>query len=314
MTNQVKVVYVMGVFRSGSTIFDMLLGNIEGLVSVGELVNVQQYAWINNDYCSCGSTGDKCAFWSKVKQRWVDENDISIEEFIRIQSNIERFKYWPLVYLKSKLFKKSFASYATGIVSLYKIISDENGGNGVVDSSKNPGRALALSMIPDIDFHVIHLVRDGRGVAWSCLKQFDIDVKKGLQIKIAPVSVWKTSFRWMTINASSTIIASLLKTRAIRIKYEDLMDDFEGELSKLGDFLLVDVAGLNHKVKNNEELSVYHTIAGNRVRMNRTIQIKPDYEWISKITKKQNAIFWIVAGFLAKLYGYKTSLKNKSTT
>src|SRR3712207_8630396 len=43
----------------------------------------------------------------------------------------------------------------------------------IVDSSKSPARALALGMVPGIDLYVVHLVRDGRGVATSLRKTLD---------------------------------------------------------------------------------------------------------------------------------------------
>jgi hypothetical protein len=52
-------------------------------------------------------------------------------------------------------------------ILLFTAVARVAGREGVVDSSKNPVQALALSRSTEIDLTILHLMRDARGVAWS---------------------------------------------------------------------------------------------------------------------------------------------------
>jgi hypothetical protein len=47
----VKVVYVIGYGRSGSTVLGVLLGNHPAIACGGELINMVQRAWLTPEYC-----------------------------------------------------------------------------------------------------------------------------------------------------------------------------------------------------------------------------------------------------------------------
>ncbi len=63
-----------------------------------------------------------------------------------------------------------FARYAEYTGALFNAIADLSGADVIVDSSKSPARALALSRTPGLDVRMLHLVRDVRGVAYSLRK------------------------------------------------------------------------------------------------------------------------------------------------
>ena len=76
----------------------------------------------------------------------------------------------------------------------------------LVDSSKNPARALALTMLPDIDLHLLHLVRDPRGYAWSRVKTLAWTANG--ESAPRPTS-WAASaaIRWLSTNLVSEYVA-----------------------------------------------------------------------------------------------------------
>jgi hypothetical protein len=53
---------------------------------------------------------------------------------------------------------------------LYEAIAERAGAEVIVDSSKSPLHARMLSWVPNIDLHVVFLVRDPRSVVFSCSK------------------------------------------------------------------------------------------------------------------------------------------------
>ncbi len=161
----------------------------------------------------------------------------------------------------------------------------------------------------DVDFYVINLVRDGRGVAWSLMKPYKKDPTAGVQKDLKPKPVWRTALFWLVINALSEVSTGrVFKVKKHFVRYEDFVEDTEGTLKKIGDFTGIDFHYVEQAIHAGEALSVGHTIAGNRVRMTGVIRLNPDYGWVKLLPQKDKRIFWSIAGFLAAKYGYKKDM------
>ena len=61
-----RVMYVASWSRSGSTLLDLMLGQIPGFVSVGELRFLWERGVREGQLCGCGAPVPKCPFWSRV--------------------------------------------------------------------------------------------------------------------------------------------------------------------------------------------------------------------------------------------------------
>ena len=62
----IKVVYIAAHNRSGSTLLDRMLGQLDGYVSVGELRQIWVRGLAGNQACGCGLPFHECAFWVEV--------------------------------------------------------------------------------------------------------------------------------------------------------------------------------------------------------------------------------------------------------
>src|SRR5215212_3885570 len=94
----VKVLKIIGLGRSGSTILDIVLGNHPQIESVGEVMNLIRTGWISQEslrgldpkrlrrpLCTCGkrldvpnivdAPAEGCPFWSSVRREWVQRTD-----------------------------------------------------------------------------------------------------------------------------------------------------------------------------------------------------------------------------------------------
>lgn len=63
---KIKVLFIGGYGRSGSTLLDRMLGQMEGFFSAGELRYIWDRSFAENQLCGCGKPFKKCAFWSTV--------------------------------------------------------------------------------------------------------------------------------------------------------------------------------------------------------------------------------------------------------
>ena len=60
------VLYVGGLGRSGSTLLDRMLGRLDDVWSVGELVHLWERGLKENNRCGCGRCFADCPFWRRV--------------------------------------------------------------------------------------------------------------------------------------------------------------------------------------------------------------------------------------------------------
>ncbi|MGB3634443.1 MAG: hypothetical protein WA982_10425, partial [Rubrobacteraceae bacterium] len=64
-----KVLYIVGLGRSGSTILSNSLGQIDGFFSAGEICYIWRQNFIENRLCGCGQPFDKCPVWTQVVKK-----------------------------------------------------------------------------------------------------------------------------------------------------------------------------------------------------------------------------------------------------
>jgi len=69
MQARARIVFIGGYARTGSTLLDRLLGEIDGFASFGELRHVWRRCFIDNQLCGCGRPFRECPFWTAA----VDE-------------------------------------------------------------------------------------------------------------------------------------------------------------------------------------------------------------------------------------------------
>lgn len=306
-----KVIYIAGAGRSGSTVLDTILGNHPEIESLGEVVNAPR-AWENpSEYCACGIVAGNCPFWNDVRSRWkaIGPSIGSVSNWKGLQARYERLRWVYRSYLNKYLQTASFREYAKGIEALYTAIAHKTGKQFIVDSSKNPVRALALTRMKSIELVLIHLIRDGRGVAWSYNKPYKKNPKKGIQFDMLGLPVWRSALGWIISNKITEVAKGQLpEGKSLRIFYEDFVQEPERTLLNIGGLCGLDFSSVISDLQNNKVMKVGHTIAGNRVRMDGAIKLRADLEWKKYLSHKQLRLFWLFAGRMASRYGYNKTL------
>lgn len=64
-----KVLYIGGTGRSGSTILDQILGQLDGFFAVGELSQIWERGLVSRRKCGCGMPVPECPVWSPILAR-----------------------------------------------------------------------------------------------------------------------------------------------------------------------------------------------------------------------------------------------------
>ena len=55
ISKPVRVVYIAGYGRSGTTILDIALGQHSVVMGAGEITALTRHVWQENEYCACGA-------------------------------------------------------------------------------------------------------------------------------------------------------------------------------------------------------------------------------------------------------------------
>ncbi|MDZ7627735.1 MAG: sulfotransferase [Parvularculaceae bacterium] len=303
LNNQrVKVVYIAGYGRSGTTLLSIALEQHSAIFSAGEIHELTRHAWTENTFCSCGEHLQACAFWAGVMQRWLPPEQVEfLGAYVSAQKRFEPMAYSRVGVRESE----AFGDFAVTTAALLREIASAAGKNVIVDSSKMPGRAWALAQMDLIDLYVIHLVRDGRGVAWSLSKSYARDVKAGLQREIKPKSALRTSLRWSMVNLAAEGLRRVVgMERYLRVRYEDFVAEPLPVMTKIGEMIGVDLTASGAQLAAGEGMRAGHQIAGNRLRLNPSIKLEVDQSWRSEMPAAKRRLFETSSGWLLNRYDY----------
>ena len=298
-------VYILSASHSGSTLLTMLLASHPDVASVGEASAVLSRGEGDTGLCSCGRpVVDGCRFWHEVGQglaaRGVDWRSPTFDtQFLlpesRLGSRLLRAEYrgpaFELVRdvllgcLPSWWFRHERTMQTN--VALVEEVTALCGARVFVDSSKEPHRLKHLLRSDALKVHVVHLVRDGRGVAASYVKRNKWPICKA-------ADEWRRS-----IVSEEHILRRLPADRIASVSYEDLCEDPEGTVASLFAFMGVDPS---HSI--SDWGAVEQHILGNRMRMGGTSEVRKDEKWRALLSPEDLSTFDCLAGPLNRSYGY----------
>lgn len=315
MSESVRVIYIIGAGRSGSTLLDTVLASHPDVVGVGELVNLHSAGWTSNEVCACGKLGTECSFWTRVREAWQRRApEATVEGYVALQKRVEFFSGLGMMQMVRMLRQRiaptaEFQTYLRQTEALYAAIAEISGKSIIVDSSKHPIRGALLAHLRGIDLRLVHLVRDARAVVWSRKKALEADKKSGVQIAIKPRPAWYSVAFWAFINVLAAVVCLFRSRQSLRMRYEDFVAEPQAQLERLGQVCGLDYSATAKALLTGEPLKVEHPIAGNRMRMKGNVTLKPDWEWRDRLPARDRAICWLCAGWLLLAFGYGRSRK-----
>ena len=304
------VLYIAGLGRSGSTLLDLLLGELDGYVSTGELRGLWRYGLVEGWLCGCRQPMTSCSFWRSVWERagldridpaWVDATQ---RRHLRLRPR-HLARIWLFRRFGAGL-PRALASYGRLMTELYGGICNVSGARVVVDSSKWPQDALLLAACADVDLFVVHLVRDPRGVANSWLRPRDnvADPRGKPSQVLHPLF---TGARWLVWNGTiQTLVRRWLGRRYMCLRYEEFARDPASALAKITNM----VEGQAHLSsafldRARAQLTPNHTAYGNRSRfVTGEITIRCDERWREEMRTKDKLMATLPALPLLTTYGY----------
>lgn len=304
MTTKLKVLYIIGHARSGSTILGHYLSKHPQIEHFGELKVLAERAWYKPEYCSCGKLGDSCEFWSKVKEELIQKDLLAnVDALVHWQNQYDKLRHI-YQHLWHGYASQEFNAYANSMRAIFSSIHELSNVEVILDSSKTPARAYSLSKaLRSDELYFVHLVRDPRGVTWSLLKSLAKNRAAGIEKEMPPRSPLRTVSAWLTVNLLSEYVGRRASNRYLILRYEDFVAEPDRAMTDVYDMLGLDKT-IVHSDNSAKSFSNSHVIAGNMVRMRDNTTIRGDYEWQEKMPIALQKQIWRYTGWLAKRYGY----------
>jgi hypothetical protein len=308
------VIFLGGLGRSGSTLLERLLGQVDGIDAMGETVHLWSRGILGDERCGCGQPFSTCEFWPGVGDAaFGGWSGVDVAHVERLRASVDRMRHVPAV-VASRM-SDDLRSYTDYYAKLYAGVHAVGGATWLVDSSKHPSMAHCLRKRgDDIELRVVHVVRHPLAVAHSWTTRVERpDVTSGdggggeLMTRYPPA---RAALLW---NGENLAIEALrrLDVPVHRVRYEDLVANPAETLRGVLRFAdLPDTTAL--PVEGHEAtLVATHTASGNPMRFKvGPLTIAADERWRTDMAesdrRKAAAITWP----LARAYGYSTGRRN----
>lgn len=300
--NNLKIIYIAGYPRSGSTLLARLLAEVQGVFNAGEIFFLWQEGVIENRLCECGQSFRDCQFWNSVLSKAFDaEKKSDLMEAVNLHKKINRGSSFLPLFLpgfRTKEFTQDLHRYRGFLKQLYTAIADVTGASIIVDSSKHIATALILAEVADVS--IVHLIRDSRGVVYSLQKKKKNPANEAYLPILSP---YKVAWKWSLINFLGEVL-TLRVPKYKRLIYENFVKNpLDAVMS------IMELAGKPLSVSpfqgSTVNVSRGHAVAGNPDRFSSVqIQIRPDTAWTEKLSRKYISAVTVLTLPLLLRYGY----------
>lgn len=248
-SKKIKIVYIAGFGRSGSTLLDLIISTSGRVFSIGEVYNFNDI--MERDApCACGESVSECRCWGPLhaqKKAIKISNRASVFNYLKVLNHL----YNPLSRSKN-LWEKSDDNYRMirSIAGRFSSADAEN--NFILDSSKDVTRLIELVEDERFDVYCVHIVRDGRGTANSYAS------KRGQTSQ----NFYLALLKWLAANLLVGKFIKKEKIKSIRLSFECFCKNPENYIKELNNFLGIVIPDNYAEVIKNMD---YHNIGGNRM-------------------------------------------------
>ncbi len=304
----VKVVFIGGLGRSGTTLLERLLGQLPGVMPLGEITHLWERDLLGNEMCACGATFSYCEFWQRVgAAAFGSWEAVDVARLNALKATVDRTRHIPALAAKklAPAQHQLVREYVSHFERVYRAAAADTNARVIVDSSKHASLAYCLRWSPNIDLRVLHVVRDSRGVAYSWTKQVRRP-ESPTGDQMTRYSPAKAAMLWNAQNAAF----SLLARRGVpvrRVRYERLIQRPRKVIASLARFCGLDLSepDLNFIGEGWADLGPSHSAAGNPMRFTvGRIPIRPDEAWAEDMAHGTRRMVSTLTRPLLGRYGY----------
>jgi hypothetical protein len=293
---RIPLVYIHSANHSGSTLLALHLARHPGVATIGELAGTINRAGPGYR-CSCGAELARCPFWTEVSAAMArrglryrathDYADVRNAPGRLARRLLQPLHRGPFLEIVRDLGLLPYGSYLrqhqTINAALVESIVECTGKPVMVDSSKSGIHVKYHLRNPRFAVKMIWLVRDGRGVARSLMRNQRFSMQRAAR-------------EWRRTNEEAQAIVGRLGERQwTRVRYEDLCRDPDATLRRLWAFIGVPPAALGE---------VEQHVLGHTTRFSASAPISLDEKWRAELSAGDLLAFEKIAGDMNRELGY----------
>jgi hypothetical protein len=274
----VKVLFIAGNGRSGSTLLDVILGQRDGFFAVGELRRIWDRGLVENRPCGCGVPFRSCPTWQAIfAEAYGGFDQVDAARMVAWRERHTQTKHLPGMLLRRQAKARLPADVARTLEALYGAIARVTGCQVIVDASKWPMYAYMLEGLAGLDLHVLHLVRDPRAVAFSWSRHKEFEPERLLERQ----SALRSTAYWLAWNPAIAWLWNRRRRHYLFLPYERLVAHPQRELARAIQFAAPGTPPLPPwRDASTVELRATHAVAGNSVRLTQgPVELRLDDEW-----------------------------------
>lgn len=308
MTDRVKVLYIAAAGRSGTTLLNCMLGQVDGLFAAGELTYLWDRGLAGDELCGCGRPFSRCRLWTRIMDRALDATARSEpERLVSLRDGVCRLSRLPLILFRSlqrRRFEMTKTRYMRLLASLYCAIRDVTGCEVIVDSSKHPSEAYLLREIREVELSVVHVVRNANAVVYAWQKHMQRTAVPDRPKAMPRYPTVQTAMAW---NVFNSLIERLARDGApyVRVRYEDLVEQPRSAIGAICRLIGRHRDNFGFVGNGQVNLAPNHTVSGNPARFRYgEVPLRLDREWERQMPRGQKALVNVLTYPVARRYGY----------
>lgn len=308
-TDTLRVAYLGGLGRSGTTLLARLLGELPDVCDVGEVVHLWERGLEANERCGCGVSFHSCPFWTKVgDEAFGGWSRVDVDRVRRLRAEVDRTRH--VVRLATAVPVRShhlLAEYLELHERLYAAIRAVSGSLVIVDGSKHGSLAFCLRWSRRLDLRVLHCVRDSRAVANSWLRTVQRPEVVDGEDYMPVFSPARSAAFWDVENVMFELLARR-GTPVRRVRYEDVVRRPNTILRDAARFVGATPPSADLVVEGVANLSASHSVSGNPMRfVHGEMRVDPDDGWRTQLTPRRARLVSALTWPLLLRYGYARS-------
>lgn len=289
-SEKIKYLYILSQRYSGSTLLSFLLATHPDVSTIGERrkfynksIKTAEFAHHKARHCSCGELFENCPYLNEIKKRILSKIDTSVLATNTTEFNIYNNKYlnriayeiirfcsinnWSLQY--TPFYKKIRNLCHFNSVLVREVLSLDRS-QAFLDTSKVINHALFLSMMKNLDFYVVWLVRDPRAQINSAVKYNDWTIEYAAK-------------HWMSEMEENGKVIKGMGLNAIQLRYEDLCRSPKPKLTEIFNFTGLDETQFSLDFRTQTQ----HIIGNGKMRLGKDQTIKERKEWQTELSTEQ---------------------------
>lgn len=294
-----KVLYIAGSGRSGSTLLGDVLAQYSQHFHAGELYKLLTVGTFDNLRCGCERPALRCDVWRPILANVEDPYTLS-SKASRLLAAGSQLRI--LLGLVAPSTQETLQAVREAWQHLTQNIAQHTGCRVLIDSSKLPLIAYLTSQLPGVDLYVVHLVRDPRGVAYSWTTRTELPLND-TTIEMRRRPPLSSAWNWITRNLGVLLVRPF--ARHLTVRYEDFV-------AAPAEWTRSILAFIEEQPRDEPFLEPHlislrrtHTVHGNPVRFSKSaLVIRRDDRWERAMPRRDRAAVTVLTLPMMLYFGY----------